>query len=470
MSGPNYARVWNIYEMLTPKPKDLLDTNRFYVREGEIYVWDEKQKKKKKRYAFLFNDIMLLAKKEGSKRFWLRVFITLKSPFVNVEDVSSGMSFGFKLICRTRTFIFFTATPELNQQWMAEVHDSAKGNHDKRAAGENGTAAGPVSPTSTKRTTSSAGFSAEDPSGPRRPSRADIYQYDSSVAKDSISAQVSFDSGLKLDTLRPIDDPDDQVVPVLSPPPRSRTSSKGKQSSANLVVSPSASHKNSAPTSPSTGGGGSLLDDFIDFESESKQQEKAYRAQQQQTPAPVAANPFSMAATAPPVQTAPAMYAAPAPVQQPYGGGVAMTTSPQQMQYQMQMQQLALQQQQQQQMQLQMQMQQMSMSPPAANFNPFFGAPQAQPQPQPQAQPAMSPFFTGGSTLSPVMSAPSTSYSSTTTSTTSSTSKDPFAGLWEASKNNKPVTTAAAPSATNGTTATSTRLLATLCGISYRFQ
>jgi len=69
-----------------------------YCREGELYVWDEKKRAKKKRYAFLFNDVMLLTKKEGPKKYWLRVYITLRSPYVQVEDVSSGFACTHKFI------------------------------------------------------------------------------------------------------------------------------------------------------------------------------------------------------------------------------------------------------------------------------------------------------------------------------------------------------------------------------------
>lgn len=336
---------------------------------------------------------------------------------------------------------------------MQEVHDSAKGNHDKRANGEavNGekhsprAAATATSPSaSTKRTTSTAGIS--NGHVERGPSRPGVFSYDSSIAHDSITAQVSFDSGAKLDTLRPIEE-SDQVVPVLSPPPRSRGGSKGKQSSANLIVSPTTSTKAAAPASS-----GNLLDDFIDFESESKQQEKAYRAQMQSTPA-TGGNPFSGVASSPATAAPLAPLAPSVPANsgaifgaELFGGG---STSQAQLQLQQQQQQqqayqLHLQQQQQQQMayqqqmQMQMQMQHMSVQP-QPTFNPFAGGAVT---PAHVAQPA--PVYYSGAMSTPVASTPAAE-------------KDPFAGLWEASKNAKPHSTSAASAtpaarpATNGT-------------------
>jgi len=53
-----YNRVQQIYETLIQKPPDLLDRDRFFVREGKIYFFDDKKSKYKKRYIFLFNDVM----------------------------------------------------------------------------------------------------------------------------------------------------------------------------------------------------------------------------------------------------------------------------------------------------------------------------------------------------------------------------------------------------------------------------
>lgn len=53
-------------------------------------VWDENRRKKSKRYIFLLNDVLLITKRDGKSKYWLRIFITLRSPYVEVENISSG--------------------------------------------------------------------------------------------------------------------------------------------------------------------------------------------------------------------------------------------------------------------------------------------------------------------------------------------------------------------------------------------
>jgi len=130
MSGANYTRVWEIHGLLHPKPDDLISTSRFFVREGELQIWDEKRRRKRKRYFFLFNDILLLTKKESYKRFWLRIHITLRSPYVSVEESeTSGFNVEFRLHCRSRSFIFYAPTPDVRKEWCIDIRKSITGEH-----------------------------------------------------------------------------------------------------------------------------------------------------------------------------------------------------------------------------------------------------------------------------------------------------------------------------------------------------
>jgi hypothetical protein len=54
--------------------------------EGEIKVYNSKEKRLKPRHLFLFSDCLLIAKREGKAKFWLKVYIAL-SPTIRVEDV-----------------------------------------------------------------------------------------------------------------------------------------------------------------------------------------------------------------------------------------------------------------------------------------------------------------------------------------------------------------------------------------------
>jgi len=125
-----YTRVWEIFETLHPKPDDLISTSRFFVRDGEMFLWDEKKKKKKKRYFFLFNDILLLCRKESHKKYWLRIHITLRSPYVSIEEIeNSSYNNEFRLHCRSRSFILYASSPEQKKEWIQDLQHSISGTH-----------------------------------------------------------------------------------------------------------------------------------------------------------------------------------------------------------------------------------------------------------------------------------------------------------------------------------------------------
>jgi len=122
------SRVWEIHDVLTPKPPDLVTDGRFFVREGTMQMWSDKDKKQKPRHFFLFNDIMLVCKKEKSRKYWLRIHITLNSPTVSVEEQGREI----RLYCRTRTFVLFPYSPQERQSWVEDIMASVKGTHDDK--------------------------------------------------------------------------------------------------------------------------------------------------------------------------------------------------------------------------------------------------------------------------------------------------------------------------------------------------
>jgi hypothetical protein len=128
--GSQYTRVWQIHSLLHPRPDDLISTARFFVREGELYVWNEKKRKKQLRYFYLFNDILLLTKRESHKRFWLRIHITLRSPYVSVEDMdNSSANQEIRLHCRSRSFLLYAPSDELRRDWVDDLRASISGSH-----------------------------------------------------------------------------------------------------------------------------------------------------------------------------------------------------------------------------------------------------------------------------------------------------------------------------------------------------
>jgi hypothetical protein len=60
-------------------------------REGEIGVYNPKEKRTKRRYLFLFNDVLLITKKEGKTSYWLKVFVSLRTS-LRVEDVPDSQT------------------------------------------------------------------------------------------------------------------------------------------------------------------------------------------------------------------------------------------------------------------------------------------------------------------------------------------------------------------------------------------
>lgn len=135
----SFTRVQEIHSMLHPKPTDLLTPNRFFVREGDLLMWNKKKSKKSNRHFFLFNDIMLLCKKQGSKRFFLRIHITLRSPYVSVEPIeTSSYASEFRLHCKTRSFILYATSDDDRKAWLTDIQNSISGNHPEEKGEKTG--------------------------------------------------------------------------------------------------------------------------------------------------------------------------------------------------------------------------------------------------------------------------------------------------------------------------------------------
>jgi len=126
----SYQRVREVYNILYPKPVDLLQPSRFFVREGDLFMWNRKKSKKSLRHFYLFNDILLLCKKKTSKRYFLRIHITLRSPYVTVETInSSAMNSEFRLHCKSRSFILYAFSEDERKEWVNDLDASIHGTH-----------------------------------------------------------------------------------------------------------------------------------------------------------------------------------------------------------------------------------------------------------------------------------------------------------------------------------------------------
>ena len=113
LGGVNFE-VIRVYRMLDPKPKELLNPSRRFVREGPMLHWEAGKHKPK--YFFLFNDCMLITKKEGQKKYWLKVFVSL-NPGIKVADVPNSTykipGVEFRMFAPKKSFIFFASSPQV---------------------------------------------------------------------------------------------------------------------------------------------------------------------------------------------------------------------------------------------------------------------------------------------------------------------------------------------------------------------
>jgi len=118
--------VLNIYKMLDPKPSELLVPGRKFLKEGAIQIYNAKQKKKKPRYFFLFNDVLLLVKKEGSKKYWLKVYISLRTG-LRVQDVTDSTNIPsdveFRIYSPKKTLICFAPLEKMKLEWLTVISE-----------------------------------------------------------------------------------------------------------------------------------------------------------------------------------------------------------------------------------------------------------------------------------------------------------------------------------------------------------
>jgi hypothetical protein len=400
----DYSRVWTIYEMLHPKPEDLINPERFFVREGELYVWDEKTKQRKKRHFFLFNDVLLLTKKEGSRKFWLRIYVSLRSPYVNIDDGGdSPYNSEFRLNCRARSFLFFAPTPDVKEQWVRDMRQSITGGLDKAAK---------------------------------------------EIKKKEVEKQAE---KTRFEPLRPlkkvVDDEELSSGPLLAPPPKT-----GSSGGLGFGIAPPPQSKNSLqinikPAAPANNHQQGIPD-FIDFGSQKSVQQMSTSPStnpflQPQTSQPLMGfpqpqqpqqslmmgqpsvgtnNPFTTPAQPQPTMNLTMGYSQPQTQQQPMYSQQTMGMQPLQMTYPQSPSQ-------QQQPAMNMGYMQPSQPQQQAAFNPF-STPSPQPQTQPSNNQAFNPFLAGPS-ASP--SGPVASPSKPATR-----SDDPFADLFVSVGSNQP--------------------------------
>jgi len=127
----NQEVLIKILAQFDPKPEglNLVDSHRYFIKEGPVVYYNTEEKKSKPRQFFLFNDCLLLAKRLKADKYWLRYHIQLDG--MRVEDEQSGWSdyrvispgsdipdVEFRLTKQKKTLIFFCKTPQEKNDWV----------------------------------------------------------------------------------------------------------------------------------------------------------------------------------------------------------------------------------------------------------------------------------------------------------------------------------------------------------------
>jgi len=79
--------VYTVYKMLYPKPKPLLQYCHQLIRHGQLIYFSPNTNTTKPRYFFLFDTALLLTKRTGSKKYWLKIYIHLRN---GVQLIDAG--------------------------------------------------------------------------------------------------------------------------------------------------------------------------------------------------------------------------------------------------------------------------------------------------------------------------------------------------------------------------------------------
>ncbi len=112
MSSHHSRDLETVYRMLYPKPKPLLQYCRQLIRHGELIYFSPNTNSTKPRYFFLFDTALLLTKRTGKKRYWLKIYIHLRHGVQLIDN--GGNDTQFRYSCAVFTFsLFFVPCPLL---------------------------------------------------------------------------------------------------------------------------------------------------------------------------------------------------------------------------------------------------------------------------------------------------------------------------------------------------------------------
>jgi len=142
-------QVMKVYKMLDPRPKELLLSPRKYITGGVIQTYNVKERRRKPRVLFLFNDMLLVGKREGRCKYWLKTLVRLNKLSMKLEDMRTAKPpVEFRLITPKRVLIFFTQTEGLKKAWIKHIQAALDGKYelDYEAPASSSPASGSPSP------------------------------------------------------------------------------------------------------------------------------------------------------------------------------------------------------------------------------------------------------------------------------------------------------------------------------------
>jgi len=124
--GNTGLTVEAIVNMCQPRPKEILTPGRKFLYEGDLVQYVPEDRKKKLRHCFLFNDAILISKKEGPRRYWPRILVSFTTGLrvENVEDSQNEIpGVEFRIYAPKKTLILFGSTREERDMWIKMLRD-----------------------------------------------------------------------------------------------------------------------------------------------------------------------------------------------------------------------------------------------------------------------------------------------------------------------------------------------------------
>ena len=114
----NRLKMWEVQQMLTPSPTDLVQPHRSYVREG--YLTKVCRRTNKRWYFFLFTDILIYGYKiVGSGLVQHKRTIELR----RVNDLPARHNNGcaFVLFGKPKSFVVIASSPREKYEWLTDL-------------------------------------------------------------------------------------------------------------------------------------------------------------------------------------------------------------------------------------------------------------------------------------------------------------------------------------------------------------